>query len=116
MNATTRTAPTVSSGSDTGPAPVLPEELTIYTVAEWAPQCRAWMTGLEAGGVLRVDAAPVAEVDSAGVQLLVALANAAARREGRLELAVPSAPLAEAITRVGAAFLLGQADVAEARA
>lgn len=101
---------------EAGPAPALPEELTIYTVGEWAPKCLAWMSGLEAGGVLRVDAARVAEVDSAGVQLLVALANAAARRDGRLGLAAPSAPLSEAVTRVGAAFLLGEAEPAEAQA
>ena len=58
---------------------VLPPELTIYTVGEWHPRLLDWVgSGPEADAVddtLQLDAAAVTEVDAAGLQLLVSLAN-----------------------------------------
>ncbi len=82
----------------------LPPELTIYTVAELHPRCVA----LAAAGAtssdesLTVDAAAVAEVDAAGVQLLLSLANTLALHGRRLRLAPASATLAAACAALGA--------------
>jgi len=95
-------------------APALPEELTIYTVGEWSARCLAWVGPEDPPeGVLAVDASAVAEVDAAGIQLLISLANALARRDRRLVLADPSEPLASAARQLGAAFLLAGALITE---
>lgn len=97
-------------------AAALPDELTIYTVGEWSTHGRGWLATVEAGAPLQVDGSRVTEIDSAGVQALVALANAMARRESRLVLAAPSAPLADALQRLGATFLLPEGESAEVQA
>nr|WP_176256750.1 STAS domain-containing protein [Derxia lacustris] len=89
----------------------LPAELTIYMVAELAPQWLASLDGLShddaADDSFAVDAAAVAEVDAAGLQLLVALANQLTRDGWTLRLARPSPTLAQACALLGLDALLG---------
>ena len=90
----------------------LPDELTIYSVGEWAPRLRAHLANAADNGAqdaFRVDAAAVREVDAAGVQLLLALANTLAREQRVLQLAAPSESLARACTALGASALLAEA-------
>lgn len=92
----------------------LPDELTIYSVAETAV---AWRTHLDdSGEALVLDAAGLAEVDAAGVQLLVSLANALQQRGRALVLKAPPELLTVACTRLGAGFLLDAAPTPEAAA
>jgi anti-anti-sigma regulatory factor len=97
----------------------LPAELTIYTVSELHPR---WLARLgeadrnDAAQSLcddhcRVDAAAVEDVDAAGVQLLLSLSNALARRERALQLVNPSPPLTRACAALGVASLLANADL-----
>jgi len=92
---------------------VLPPELTIYTVGEWHPRLLDWVgSGPAADAVddtLQLDAAAVAEVDAAGLQLLVSLANTLGQQMRPLVLLRPSQPLVEACTLLGATFLLDAA-------
>lgn len=89
----------------------LPAELTIYAVGELRP---AWLALLAAHSAddgsapLRLDAAAVDQVDAAGVQLLLSLANTLARRSppSALLLDRPSEPLRQACQALGAATLL----------
>lgn len=95
--------------------PVLPAELTIYTVGELRPHWLTWLDGgahgeTDGDETLQLDAAEVAEVDAAGVQLLLSLANALALRQRGLRLVRPSRALADACTTLGAAALLAPAD------
>lgn len=63
-------------------------ELTIYTASEWRDRLISEMAGTDD---IRLQLAEVAEIDSAGLQLLLA-AKRLANGEGRqLELANPSA-------------------------
>ena len=93
----------------------LPEELTIYTLAEQHPLCVAWAdmrepaTNGDLDDIVRVDAAAVAEVDAAGVQLLLSLANALALQRRTLRLDNPSPPLASACAALGVSALLTEA-------
>jgi len=102
----------------------LPAELTIYTVAELHPRWLAWLIGSDTDhsavsipdDPTRVDAAAVEEADAAGVQLLLSLANALARRERTLQLVNPSPPLTRACTALGVAAVLANADLTGAAA
>lgn len=102
------------------PALRLPAELTIYTAAETRS---AWLAQLDAldtldertnlgAPVCAVDASACDEVDAAGLQLLVALAHSLARRQRRLQLLQPAAPLRAACAELGLAELLGTEAVA----
>jgi ABC-type transporter Mla MlaB component len=97
----------------------LPAELTIYTVAEQLPQWLAWLAqsqGAGAGdpadaadaavGGLFIDASAVAEVDGAGIQLLLSLHKALAAEDALLYLEQPSAVLRKACDALGASALL----------
>jgi ABC-type transporter Mla MlaB component len=89
-------------------ARALPTELTIYTVGETHPQCLAWLDGTAGSAgdeLLEVDASSVSEVDAAGVQLLLSLANALAAQQRALRLIAPSAVLAAACEALGATAL-----------
>jgi anti-anti-sigma regulatory factor len=83
----------------------LPPELTIYTAAETRT---AWLAALaEPGdGPLAVQAAAVAEVDAAGVQLLASLSRMLAAQQRTLQLVAPSAALRDACERLGLSSLL----------
>jgi hypothetical protein len=92
----------------------LPAELTIYTAAEWHPRLPGWVDAAQAadaaddtlcGGRQR----PCDEVDAAGLQLLVSLANSAGPPAcGQLVLQRPAQPLAAACHDLGATFLLAR--------
>lgn len=62
-------------------------EMTIYRAAELAAQLLA---SLGSDGCLRLDLAEVSEVDSAGLQLLVATQHAAMARGGHVQLVAAS--------------------------
>ena len=88
----------------------LPSELTIYTVADFHSRC---VSQVLAQGDLPwtkspslLDASPVEEVDAAGLQLLVSLANALKSHGGRLLLDKPSLALSQACTALGMEALL----------
>lgn len=78
----------------------LPEELTIYTVAQTRQELLAWLDASqdaqEDSGVRQVQAQAVSDFDGAGLQLLGALANTLAARDQTLVLQEPS----EAVRRV----------------
>ncbi len=89
--------------------PVLPAELTIYTVGELHPQWCAWLA--EAGGAdddtpVCLDAAAVDQIDGAGLQLLVSLANSLAARQRTLQLVDASQLLVNACETMGLGALL----------
>lgn len=91
----------------------LPAELTVYSVGEWAPRLRAHLAETAGQGSLdglRIEAAGVEEVDAAGVQVLLALANALARDHRVLQLVAPSAPLARACVALGCSALLTESE------
>ena len=70
-------------------------ELTIYRAAELAAAMKAALAGVPAGAALELDLAEVTEMDSAGVQLLLA-ARRSADESGRvLRLAGTSPAVAE---------------------
>ncbi len=85
----------------------LPTELTIYTVSEMYPQWIGWLgQGADTDDALTVDASTVAEVDGAGLQLLVSLSMALAARHRGLRLVDPSPALVAAATAIGVPALL----------
>lgn len=104
----------------------LPSELTIYTVTELKSKWLAVLNALNDGppgpltaglndvgratphAYFSVDAAAVTEVDSAGVQLLLALSNELAGMRRALRLLNQSAPLSEALSALGLGVLFGQ--------
>lgn len=86
--------------------PALPPELTIYAAAELAVAWRAWLEHDAATSALTVDASAPVDVDGAGVQLLISLANALRQRGRLLWLRDPSAALRAACDRLGCSNLL----------
>jgi ABC-type transporter Mla MlaB component len=99
----------------------LPTELTIYTVGELRPQWLAWLAetpAADAAGAnaFAVDAAAVAEVDAAGLQLLLSLQRSLSARQQALRLVAPSRALATACTALGLAAVLGTAEACGASA
>jgi ABC-type transporter Mla MlaB component len=90
----------------------LPSELTIYTVGELHPQWLAWLADTPAADVdaFAVDAAAVAEVDAAGMQLLLSLHRSLSARKQALRLVAPSRALATACAALGLAAVLGTAE------
>jgi anti-anti-sigma regulatory factor len=94
------------------PGPALPQELTIFTAGECHALYTGWL-GADGHESLGLDASGVAEVDGAGVQLLLSLANSLAPHGRRLALVDASPPLAAACTHLGAAFLLADTPMPE---
>lgn len=90
----------------------LPAELTIFTASETRSAWVAWLAEEQqlgdADSVCRVEAADVAEVDAAGVQLLVSLCNSLSRQHRQLQLCQPSDVLRKACASLGVATLLLQ--------
>jgi anti-anti-sigma regulatory factor len=79
----------------------LPAELTIYAASELRTQ---WLAALDAAppdADCEVDASAVADVDAAGLQLLLALSRQLAARDRTLRLASPSERLREACAALG---------------
>ena len=90
----------------------LPAELTIYSVGELLPRLRAHLAERADQGALeylRIEADAVEEIDAAGVQLLLALANTLTGYRCVLQLVSPSAPLVRACAGLGASALLAGA-------
>lgn len=83
----------------------LPAELTIFTASETRSAWLSWMADeAQHGGidpVCVVEADDVSEVDAAGVQLLVSLANALAAQQRRLQLQGATEALRSACTSLG---------------
>lgn len=88
------------------PSRSLPQELAIYGVAELAPVWQTWLDHDPDNAALTVDASAPLDVDGAGVQLLISLANALHQRGRALVLCAPSEALQTACRRLGATFLL----------
>jgi anti-anti-sigma regulatory factor len=92
----------------------LPEELTIYTIGELFPQWLQWLEALPlnlaqddiSASALVLDAQDVAEVDGAGLQMLVALSHALKNRQRHLVLKHPSDALQKASACLGLQPLL----------
>jgi anti-anti-sigma regulatory factor len=84
---------------------ILPAEMSIYNVSELRSQWLAWLDACDdVPG--QVDASQVAEVDAAGLQLLLSLAGAVRRRDGFLQLLQPSSALQSACQALGLQSLL----------
>lgn len=77
-------------------------ELTIYQVAELRP---AWLAAY-AAGTRRFDLSAVAEIDGAGVQLLVALWRLGRRDGDAVQLDTPSAAVNDALALAGAGAIV----------
>jgi anti-anti-sigma regulatory factor len=94
----------------------LPSELTIYTVADFHARCisQVLAPGDRALADARsgLDASAVQEVDAAGLQSLVSLANALKGCGASLLLNTPSDALRQACAALGMTALLGGAHVA----
>ncbi len=88
--------------------PTLPAELTIYNVAELHVTCKSWAQTLD-GDCLTLDAQQVAEVDGAGIQLLLSLQNSLHKQQKHLVLSQPSTALANACKALGTASLMAEA-------
>ena len=88
---------------------VLPAELTIYSVGELAPNVRDHLArshDVDSAESVLIDASAVQEVDAAGIQLLLSLANGLARETRLLQLIEPSEPLRRACAGLGVSALL----------
>jgi ABC-type transporter Mla MlaB component len=100
----------------------LPQELTVYTIAEQRAIWRRWLADAEAelsdrpaDAAFVVDASAVAEIDAAGVQLLLSLACSLAARHRALTLAAPSRALSVACAGLGVGTRLLGAEAPESR-
>ena len=81
-------------------------ELTIYRAAELAAAMKAALAAVADGGVLELDLSEVAELDSAGVQLLLAARRSAVESGRTLRLTARSAAVDDvlAILQLAAHF------------
>jgi anti-anti-sigma regulatory factor len=86
----------------------LPSELTIYTAAETRTALLATLAAqpADAEGELALDGGAVAEVDGAGLQLLVSLARSLESRGRRLRVDRPTSALSAACSALGLAHLI----------
>jgi anti-anti-sigma regulatory factor len=92
----------------------LPSELTIFTVGEMAPTCMSWVDASAAepaSDALELQADAVAEVDGAGIQLLLSLSNTLAQRQRTLRLLNPSQALSRACQSLGAQQLMDSTEL-----
>ena len=72
-------------------------ELTIYRAAELAAAMKAALAEVPAGAAFELDLAEVTEMDSAGVQLLIAARRSANESGRRLRVAGRSPAVAEVL-------------------
>ncbi|OYY64046.1 MAG: hypothetical protein B7Y51_05055 [Burkholderiales bacterium 28-67-8] len=96
--------------------PVLPAELTIYTVSELHPQWSTWLADVgstDDDTPVSIDAAAVDQIDGAGLQLLVSLSNSLAARQRTLQLVGASQLLINACHTLGLEALLSNTAPAE---
>jgi anti-anti-sigma regulatory factor len=102
----------------------LPPEFTIYAVAGLRQEWLSWLPDVstakraadDAPEPWPVDAAAVAELDAAGVQMLVALSRSVAACGKSLVLTDPSPTLVRGCEALGLADLLGRGDAPGAAA
>jgi anti-anti-sigma regulatory factor len=94
----------------------LPRELTIYAVTELRHSWLTWLAGSHAASSVDIAAEAVEEVDAAGVQLLLALAQSLQREHIGLRWLAPSAALQAACDALGLAALLADSEPAGALA
>ena len=82
---------------------VLPAELTIFTASATRADWLAWLGSpdLDRKSTIRIDAAPVEDVDGAGVQLLGALLRSLLEQALAWQVVAPSAALLEACHTLG---------------
>lgn len=83
---------------------VLPAELTIYTVGELHPVWSQWAKASvtqEAGEIAQIEAQMVAEVDAAGLQLLLSLERALSAGGRKLCISGTSNALSAACSGLG---------------
>lgn len=101
--------------------PVLPSELTIYTASELRPQFLDWLQRVREaplagdGGedIIELDAAAVTEVDGAGLQFLLSVANSLGQVHRVLRLSGPSRVLIDACAALGVSHLIHLDEVAD---
>lgn len=85
--------------------PMLGSDMTVALAAQWA---QAWRDALPDGpGDVVVPLAGVTDIDSSGVQLLVATRRRLQAQGAELHLQTPSAPVREALQTLGLAHWLG---------
>lgn len=84
-------------------------ELTIYRAAELAAAMKTALAAVADGGALDLDLSGVAEMDSAGVQLLLAARRSAAESGRALRLVARSAAVDDVIAILQLTTLLGDA-------
>jgi anti-anti-sigma regulatory factor len=96
----------------------LPQELTIYTAAATRDRMLEWLAAQPAAddAPLAADGGAVLEVDGAGVQLLLALANGVAARGRSFVVAPASESLRSACAALGADALVARTATQGARA
>lgn len=92
--------------------PAAPREVNLrlegdLTIRDVAARRDEWKALLDGASLLVVDAGSVERVDSAGLQLLVALKESAKRRDLECRVVQPSATLSDAIATVGLGPCLG---------
>jgi len=96
----------------------LPEELSIFCAAELQALLRQLLADHaadpQAPDTLVLDAARVAEVDAAGMQLLLSLSNSLLRDGRQLQIVEASPTLRQACQRLGAGWLLASDTLAPA--
>ena len=93
----------------------LPSDLTIYNVNALRSQLLSWIAGINAAGNpaagaagrVDIDASAVAEIDAAGVQLILSLSRTGAIYDRRIRLTQPTQTLTDACETLGVKFLLG---------
>ena len=78
-------------------------ELTVYAVHELQPRL---LQALDAHTPLRLDLSEVAEIDGAGVQLLLATAREAQQRGGQLAICAAAPCVADTLQLLGLGDLL----------
>ncbi|WP_346728233.1 STAS domain-containing protein [Rubrivivax gelatinosus] len=87
-------------------------ELTIYRASELRESLLAALATLDPGADLELDLGGVTDMDSAGVQLLMAAQRSAAAADSRLSLAATSPAVADVLATLG---LTAHFDVSSSR-
>lgn len=77
------------------------------TIRDVAARREEWRTRVADATSITVDAAAVQRIDTAGLQLLVALRESARRRSVACEVSRPSQPLLDAVGTLGLGTALG---------
>lgn len=98
----------MTMGATMSTAMALPAELTIYTAAQTRQGLLERLLADDGASEqpFVVDGSAVAEVDGAGVQLLVSLSRSLLAQGRRLAIAAPAEALASACVALGAASLV----------